>query len=52
MERKRAALEAAGREEEQQSIFYRAFLNTAVCLVTADGSDDEHKIGQSVGKSS
>ena len=31
-------LEAEGREEE--SIFYRAFLNTG-CLVTADGSDDE-----------
>ena len=38
LERKRAALEAAGREEE--SIFYRAFLNTG-CLVTADGSDDD-----------
>ena len=38
LERKRAALEAEGREEE--SIFYRAFLNTG-CLVTADGSDDE-----------
>ena len=38
LERKRCALEAAGREEE--SIFYRAFLNTG-CLVTADGTGDD-----------
>ena len=37
LERKRCALEAAGREE---SIFYRAFLNTG-CLVTADGTGDD-----------
>ena len=38
LERRRKALEEQGREEE--SIFYRAFLNTGL-LVTADGSDDD-----------
>lgn len=38
LERRRKALEEQGKEEE--SIFYRAFLNTGL-LVTADGSDDD-----------